>query len=200
MGHLSQRVATRRQSSSRAKLSVILWRLRYRASSWGLGALLCLREGMHGVKTLSSRGSGYQSHHIHDPSACVRREEGCSAVPARRCNRSAGRPCSASTNASQRSSPAGRPHWACRGTPGRRVPAWASVCRSSSMDRPCRPSVSGDMTHAARRASMHPDRGKAGNTTCCVVSWMQNECLSEAVTSAAPRQPSRNLKIMRRPV
>jgi len=60
-GHLSWRVATRRQSLSRAKLFSILWRLRYRASSWEIGTLRFFREGMHGLIPLSSRVSRYQS-------------------------------------------------------------------------------------------------------------------------------------------
>jgi hypothetical protein len=61
LGHLSYRVATLRQSLSRAKLFSILWRFRYRASSCGMGFLRLLRDGMQGVIPLSSRPSRYQS-------------------------------------------------------------------------------------------------------------------------------------------
>ena len=67
LGHRSYRVATLRQSLSRAKLFSILWRFRYRASSCGKGILRLLRDGMQGVIPFSSRPSRYQSASLSYP-------------------------------------------------------------------------------------------------------------------------------------
>lgn len=88
--HLSYFVAMGRQSLSRAKLFSILWPVRYRPSLWGIGTLRFFREGMHGVIPLSSRASRYHSASYPRSSSMCTREEGRSAVLARRCNRHVG--------------------------------------------------------------------------------------------------------------